>query len=286
MRGRAFCQSPGRLLCSLTPVGNRGGILTPDLPIRTLSKKRLLLTNRPKSHPLTTAVATLPAKIFSERPLTFMTRCIIFVHDAARYFKNLWQEEGIMRTIKKYANRKLYDSEEKKYISMDSLAELIRSGEEVRVIDNSTGDDITVAILSQLLGRQNAARGSTLPAATLLEMLQRGSGTLVEYARKSLTIGHSALNLAEDELDHLLNLLTGDRQLSESEGRKIKDDILTYAGHFKQWAAEHIEQSVNEVMAKMKLATRDQIDALADRVGALESGSESAPERPAEKETP
>ncbi len=189
-----------------------------------------------------------------------------------------------MRTIKKYANRKLYDGEEKKYISMDRLAELIRSGEEVRVIDNSTGEDITVTVLSQLLGRQNAAKGSTLPAATLLEMLQRGSGTLVEYARKSLTIGHSALNLAEDELDHLFKLVTGDRQLSESEGRRIKDDILAYAGQFKQWAAEHIEQSVNEVMAKMHLATRDQIDALESRVAALEGAPQDRPKDQAEKE--
>ncbi len=67
-----------------------------------------------------------------------------------------------MHQIKKYANRKMYDMTDKRYISMAQLTELIKSGAEVAVTDNRTGSDITAAVISQLLGR--AARTDAIAA--------------------------------------------------------------------------------------------------------------------------
>ena len=58
------------------------------------------------------------------------------------------------RKIKKYANRKLYDTTDKKYVSLDRLSELIKAGEEVTIEDNETGEDITAGVVSQLLARE------------------------------------------------------------------------------------------------------------------------------------
>ncbi len=55
-----------------------------------------------------------------------------------------------MHHIKKYANRKLYDSTDKKYISMNRLSELIKQGEDIIIIDNETGKDLTASIVSRL----------------------------------------------------------------------------------------------------------------------------------------
>lgn len=175
-----------------------------------------------------------------------------------------------MRTIKKYANRKLYDTEGKQYISMDGLTELIRSGEEIEVIDNTSGEDITVSVLSQLLARQSGQRADGLSAGTLVELLRRGGGTLAEVARKSFTFGHSALHLAEDEMDKVAGLLSGGVEMSEEEGRKLKDEIQAYAGMFKQWTSEKIDQRINDVMEKLKIATRERADALDMRLNQLE----------------
>ena len=175
-----------------------------------------------------------------------------------------------MRTIKKYANRKLYDTEGKQYISMDGLTELIRSGEEIEVIDNTSGEDITVSVLSQLLARQSGQRADGLSAGTLVELLRRGGGTLADVARKSFTFGHSALHLAEDEMDKVAGLLSGGVEMSEEEGRKLKDEIQAYAGMFKQWTSEKIDQRINDVMEKLKIATRERADALDMRLNQLE----------------
>ncbi|MFN2451522.1 MAG: polyhydroxyalkanoate synthesis regulator DNA-binding domain-containing protein [Candidatus Dormibacteria bacterium] len=53
--------------------------------------------------------------------------------------------------LKKYSNRKLYDTRSKRYITLDGVAELLRRGDEVQVVDRSTGDDITAVTLSQVL---------------------------------------------------------------------------------------------------------------------------------------
>ena len=58
-----------------------------------------------------------------------------------------------MRRIKKYSNRKLYDTEDKQYISLVRVSELVRSGEEVFIQDSKTGEDLTAATMSQLLAR-------------------------------------------------------------------------------------------------------------------------------------
>lgn len=193
-----------------------------------------------------------------------------------------------MRTIKKYANRKLYDTEAKKYISMDGLTDLIQSGEEIEVIDNTSGENITVSVLSQLLARQSGHRGNGLSAGTLVELLRRGGGTLAEVARKSFTLGHSALHLAEDELDKVSGLLAGGMEMSEVEGRKLKDEVQAYAGMFKQWASERIDQRISDVMEKMKIATRERADTLEMRLDQMEHrlrGLESDPSKGDTEET-
>ena len=62
--------------------------------------------------------------------------------------------------IKRYANRKLYNTQTSRYITLKGIAELIESGREVRVIDNETGEDITSVTLSQILVDSEPARGT------------------------------------------------------------------------------------------------------------------------------
>src|SRR5262249_12123246 len=57
----------------------------------------------------------------------------------------------LVQTIKKYANRKLYHTNRKQYITLDGIAALIQAGDQVQVLDNETGEDITAQILSQVV---------------------------------------------------------------------------------------------------------------------------------------
>lgn len=167
------------------------------------------------------------------------------------------------RIIKKYANRKMYDMTRKGYISLDQLSELIKAGEEVSVVDNKTGEDITGSVVSQLLVKEKAneseGEDEKLPSGLLIQLLRKGGGTVVGYARNITALWQSALTMAEDEVDKLVKLLVKDSQITESEGSKLKKEILGYAENFKVWIGDKIDQRINEVLGVMNLATKEQV---------------------------
>src|SRR5689334_14484441 len=73
-------------------------------------------------------------------------------------------------TIKKYANRRLYDTESSAYITLDRLAQMVREGREFEVVDAKTGDDITRQVLTQIIVEEEA-RGSTMLPLNFLKQL-------------------------------------------------------------------------------------------------------------------
>jgi polyhydroxyalkanoate synthesis repressor PhaR len=93
--------------------------------------------------------------------------------------------------IKKYGNRRLYDTGESRYITLDELAAKIRSGTDVRIVDASSGEDLTQVTLTQLiLESGNAAR--VLPVALLTQLIRLGDDALAEFFSRYVT---SALDL-------------------------------------------------------------------------------------------
>lgn len=73
-------------------------------------------------------------------------------------------------TIKKYANRRLYDTESSTYITLDRLAQMVREGREFEVVDAKSGDDITRQVLTQIIVEEEA-RGATMLPLNFLKQL-------------------------------------------------------------------------------------------------------------------
>jgi len=174
-----------------------------------------------------------------------------------------------MHKIKKYANRKLYDMTDKKYVSLDRLAELIKDGEEISITDNTTGEDITSSIVSQLIARNKKVSQGEVTTSILIQLLRKGGGTLVDYAKKYSSLWQSAMTMAEDEVDKLVNLLVKDKELSESEGSKLKREIVGYADNLKGWITDNIDQRIKEASGMMNLASKKQILSLTEKIEKL-----------------
>lgn len=82
--------------------------------------------------------------------------------------------------VKKYSNRRLYDTEQSRYITQEELAEKIRLGADVRVIDAATGGDLTQVTLAQIiLESRGAAR--LLPVPLLVQLIRMGDDSLAEF---------------------------------------------------------------------------------------------------------
>ncbi|MBI5513027.1 MAG: polyhydroxyalkanoate synthesis repressor PhaR [Deltaproteobacteria bacterium] len=91
------------------------------------------------------------------------------------------------RTIKKYNNRRLYDTQSSRYITLEELEALVREGADVKVLDATTGADLTQATLTQVIieGR-GAAR--LLPAPLLQQLIRMGDDVLAEFLGRYLTL--------------------------------------------------------------------------------------------------
>ena len=174
-----------------------------------------------------------------------------------------------MHEIKKYANRKMYDRTDKRYVTMAQLSKLIKSGEEVSIVDNSTGDDLTSSIVSQLIGREKKGQDKGVSPRVLMQLLRKGGGTLSDYAKKYTSLWQNAFTMAEDEVDRLVNMLVKDKELSRSEGSKLKKEIVGYRDSLKSWVSDSIDNRISEVLGVMNLPTKDRVNALAARVDAL-----------------
>jgi len=78
------------------------------------------------------------------------------------------------RLVKRYESRKLYDTEESRYVSLDELAEWIRAGQDVKVVDNAGGADVTAQTLTQIILDEGRRGTSFLPSELLHELVRAG----------------------------------------------------------------------------------------------------------------
>jgi polyhydroxyalkanoate synthesis repressor PhaR len=89
------------------------------------------------------------------------------------------------RIIKRYSNRKLYDTKCSRYVTLLQVAEMVREGEEVQIIDNNTKDDLTEVTLAQIIYEEQKARSRNVPLQTLKELIH----TLTEKVLADLREG-------------------------------------------------------------------------------------------------
>jgi polyhydroxyalkanoate synthesis repressor PhaR len=90
--------------------------------------------------------------------------------------------------VKKYSNRKLYDTFTRRYVTLDVIAEILQRGDEVRVVDRTTGQDITAVTLSQILLDMERQRRSPIPEPLLVDLVKERGEQLIGMLRSSLTL--------------------------------------------------------------------------------------------------
>lgn len=126
--------------------------------------------------------------------------------------------------IKRYPNRKLYDTEAKRYITLDSIADLIRDGADVEVRDHETGEDLTGITLSQIIFESEKKNSGYLPSALLANLIRAGGETL-DYVRRSVQASVGAVRTLESEIDSRIDALVKRGELAEEEAHRLRDEL-------------------------------------------------------------
>jgi polyhydroxyalkanoate synthesis repressor PhaR len=96
------------------------------------------------------------------------------------------QEELPLKVIKRYTNRKLYDTVESRYVTLEEIAEMIRTGEDVRIIDNRSKEDLTSVTLAQIIFEQEK-KTSRMPLGVLRNIVRHGGESLHDFFEREIT---------------------------------------------------------------------------------------------------
>lgn len=126
--------------------------------------------------------------------------------------------------IKRYPNRKLYNTEAKRYITLDSIADLIREGYDVEVRDHETSEDLTGATLSQIIFEREKKDSGYLPN-TLLTNLIRAGGDTFGYVRRSFQASVNAIRTLEAEVDERIMALVKRGEMAEDEAMRLREEL-------------------------------------------------------------
>ena len=91
-----------------------------------------------------------------------------------------------VKVIKRYQNRKLYDTHQSCYVTLEEIAQMIKNGDDLRVIDNKTKNDITQTTLTQLLYETEKKASGPVPVELLKEIIRKGDGSFSGFIRNNL----------------------------------------------------------------------------------------------------
>jgi polyhydroxyalkanoate synthesis repressor PhaR len=105
--------------------------------------------------------------------------------------------------IKRYSNRKLYDTQESRYVTLEELEELIRAGKEISVVDVSTGEDLTSVTLAQIILENERSHRAALPTAFLHQLIKHGEAWQ-DFLQRSLKQSLEGIISSQREADRVL----------------------------------------------------------------------------------
>lgn len=171
-----------------------------------------------------------------------------------------------MRTIKRYSNRKLYDTEDKRYITLEQIAALVRENQDIKVVDNQTGEDLTTVTLSQILLEQEKRKETSLPKSFFMNLIQRSTSQVVDFTKKNVLTYFDSSFASEQEVEANVDKMVQAGEVSQDEARKLKDEIKSRTASFKKKIDEIVERRVQDVLERLNIPSKGDITKLNERL--------------------
>lgn len=135
--------------------------------------------------------------------------------------------------IKRYGNRRLYNTETRKYVNYEELAALVRDGNDIKVIDSTSKEDVTKAVLIQLILEEEKNKKTILPTAFLFQLLRSREDSVQDFFKNHLSASFDAYLRTKEEFDKrfrtILDMAVSAPQMWEKliPGADVMKEILT-----------------------------------------------------------
>jgi polyhydroxyalkanoate synthesis repressor PhaR len=183
------------------------------------------------------------------------------------------------RIIKRYANRKLYDTEHSRYVTLDQISEMIRAGDDVKIVDNKTKEDLTTVTLAQIIFEEEKKQRSFLPLGAMRNIIQNGSEWFAEAQRRVQSIlpgKRGDDGAAEGEADATAAAAPTSADDEVAIKKRSLASLREWVDHSKtrldEWQkqVDHKIRSTIEGISPLHGVNKD-VRALADRIAELEA---------------
>jgi polyhydroxyalkanoate synthesis repressor PhaR len=169
--------------------------------------------------------------------------------------------------IKRYQNRKLYNTQSKRYITLEQIEQLIKEHIDVKVIDNASGEDITATTLSQIIFEVEKNQSGFLPINLLFSLIQSG-GNRIDDLRQNV---FNSLNLTHHydvEIERRVNRLVEYGEYSQESGAQLLEKLLSVGPRHDE-VIENIEERIVEFLRQKQIPTKKDIYSLIDKIDDL-----------------
>jgi polyhydroxyalkanoate synthesis repressor PhaR len=186
------------------------------------------------------------------------------------------------RIIKRYANRKLYDTEHSRYVTLDQISEMIRNGDDVKIVDNKTKEDLTTVTLAQIIFEEEKKQRSFLPLNAMRNIIQSGGEWFAEAQRRVQSIlpgkkkdgedGPSEENTSPPESTDDGDDEAMVKRRSHASLREWVDQSRQRLDDWQKQVNEKIQHTINDVRDAVTpwSSVNKDVKALADRIAELE----------------
>ncbi len=180
------------------------------------------------------------------------------------------------KVIKRYSNRKLYDTVESRYVTLDEIAGMIKRGLEVKVIDNRSKEDLTSVTLAQIIFEEEKKKNQ-MPLALLREIIRRPGESISVFIQKELTPRVTSIREgAESRLDKLF------RREDQLEGTSAADLLKSSQKTLEEWQGkidERIRQGIENLVGTFPVLGRD-IHSVSQKLEELEKKIDELERKP------
>lgn len=176
------------------------------------------------------------------------------------------------KIIKRYPNRKMYDTEESRYVNLDELAAMIREGIEVRVVDHKSGEDVTGMVLAQILYEEERRKQGTLSTDVMQRIVRFGEENLGPWLQRVFSTTEHPLQSVRGEVeDHVRKLVEKGQLTAEEANRFMREWVDLTSRSLEEWQ-QKVDERVVGVFDRVTgiPSARGKLDELLARIDLME----------------
>jgi polyhydroxyalkanoate synthesis repressor PhaR len=175
-----------------------------------------------------------------------------------------------VKLIKRYPNRKLYDTESSAYVTLEDIAAMVKAGRELKIMDHKTGTDITNVTMAQIVFEEEKRKKSVLPIGTLKDLIQQRGEQVREFVDR--IVHENPLTHAKEEAEERVTQLLKKGESVREESTKFFRDVVTNYTKGLEDVQKKFDDRVREVgdrLSSLPAALGD-IKLMADRLEQME----------------